>query len=129
MSDKVSAASVAIFFHAEVLLIQRAHPPAAGCWTLPGGRLETGETAMDCALREVREELGLSLLSVHPLTEISSSAFLLHVFVAHMVRAGISPSEEVSNWRWVNPDNVESFKTTPDLSRVLALAMKEITLM
>ncbi|MGO9196972.1 MAG: NUDIX hydrolase [Acidimicrobiales bacterium] len=40
----------------EVALI---HRPEQGDWTLPKGKLEPGETATDCALREVREETGL----------------------------------------------------------------------
>lgn len=36
----------------------RNHP---GQWAFPGGRLDAGETVIDCALREMREEVGLSL--------------------------------------------------------------------
>jgi 8-oxo-dGTP diphosphatase len=42
-----------------VLLIRRGKPPREGEWSLPGGRIEPGERAMDAALRELREETGV----------------------------------------------------------------------
>ncbi len=43
----------------DVLLIRRAKPPKIGEWSLPGGRLEWGETVRAAALRELREETGV----------------------------------------------------------------------
>jgi len=43
----------------EVLLIRRGTPPRQGEWSLPGGRIEPGERAVDAALRELREETGV----------------------------------------------------------------------
>lgn len=43
----------------EVLLIRRGHPPLAGAWSLPGGRIEPGERAAEAALRELAEETGV----------------------------------------------------------------------
>lgn len=43
----------------EVLLIRRGTPPRQGEWSLPGGRIEAGERAVDAALRELREETGV----------------------------------------------------------------------
>ena len=42
-----------------VLLIRRGRPPRQGEWSLPGGRIEPGERAVDAALRELREETGV----------------------------------------------------------------------
>lgn len=43
----------------EVLLIKRGNPPRQGQWSLPGGRLEWGETLQAGALRELAEETGV----------------------------------------------------------------------
>ncbi len=43
----------------EVLLIQRGTPPRLGQWSIPGGRIESGEAAEAAALRELKEETGV----------------------------------------------------------------------
>lgn len=45
----------------DVLLIKRGVPPRAGEWSLPGGRLELGESLEDGVRREVREETGIDV--------------------------------------------------------------------
>jgi 8-oxo-dGTP diphosphatase len=42
-----------------LLLIRRGHGPAAGSWSIPGGRVETGETLAEAVVRELAEETGL----------------------------------------------------------------------
>lgn len=54
------AVGVVCFKGDAVLLIRRATPPLQGAWSLPGGRIEWGERAEAAALRELKEETGIT---------------------------------------------------------------------
>lgn len=51
----------AIVRDGRILLIRRLRPPEAGCWSLPGGKIDPGEPYEDAIHREVAEELGIRL--------------------------------------------------------------------
>jgi 8-oxo-dGTP diphosphatase len=44
-----------------LLMILRGHDPGRGLWSIPGGRIEPGETAEAAVVREVKEETGLDV--------------------------------------------------------------------
>ena len=52
---------VAILRDGQLLLIRRARPPEADCWSLPGGKVDLWERTEAAARREVAEEIGLTL--------------------------------------------------------------------
>lgn len=45
-----------------LLLVRRGHGPGAGEWSVPGGRVEPGETLAEAVVREVAEETGLEVV-------------------------------------------------------------------
>src|SRR2546423_1562523 len=55
----IVAVGAFVFDSERVLVVERAKPPGEGLWTVPGGRLERGETLAQAVAREVREETGL----------------------------------------------------------------------
>jgi len=56
------AVSAVVIVGGRVLLVRRSKPPLEDVWTLPGGRVEAGETDEVAAAREVLEETGLAVL-------------------------------------------------------------------
>jgi ADP-ribose pyrophosphatase YjhB (NUDIX family) len=119
------AASVALVRKHEVLLIQRARPPSAGAWTLPGGRLEPGETAEGCAIREIREELGLAVFGLRPVTLIEVRGHQLRVFATEGFEGEIVPdAAEVRQWRWARPNDLAALRTTLDLGDVMRRVLR-----
>jgi 8-oxo-dGTP diphosphatase len=119
------AASVAIVGREEILLIQRNRAPSEGLWTLPGGRLEPGETTEQCALREVREELGLTLYGLRPLIVLYHKQYRLQTFATQTWDGEIRPdATEVRDWRWVRSFKVGQLQTTPQLVDVVEAAFR-----
>ena len=53
-----------------LLLIRRGHDPHRGLWSLPGGRIEAGESPEQAVVREVREETGLEVLPGRPVGRV-----------------------------------------------------------
>jgi 8-oxo-dGTP diphosphatase len=57
--QEVPCASVIVIKNTRLLLVLRADEPAAGRWSLPGGKLRAGESAQAGARRELFEETGI----------------------------------------------------------------------
>jgi mutator protein MutT len=106
----------------EVLLGHRIDDPikassdlhGEGCWTMPGGKLDFGETLLDGAAREVVEETGLRvdknkirLISVtdeiRPDTHYVTAGFLCQNWEGELKT--MEP-EEITEWKWYNLDNL-----------------------
>jgi 8-oxo-dGTP diphosphatase len=122
MSSPANVASVALIHKQQVLLIKRAYAPYQHLWTLPGGRIEPGETIEQCAAREIKEELGLTVYGLHPVlvqTLGKDKLFRLAVFATKGFEGEIVPSDEIADHRWVDVGQLAGLRTTSRLDDVL----------
>ena len=119
---EANAASVALLDRDRVLLIKRAFEPLKGRWTLPGGRREPGETIEETAIREVREELGLSVYGLRPVMLLPVGKYLLKVFATQGFEGEVRASAEVEAHDWRTPQQLAALSTTPGLDEVIERA-------
>jgi 8-oxo-dGTP diphosphatase len=54
-------ADIVVICGGNVLVINRKNPPFQDRWALPGGYMDEGETFLEAAIRELKEETGVSL--------------------------------------------------------------------
>jgi ADP-ribose pyrophosphatase YjhB (NUDIX family) len=87
----------------KVLLLLRKNPPEAGSWSLPGGRVEFMERLEDAVVRELREELGITV-------EVESLVCVVNHIVREENAHWVAPAYRVRVVSGV-PKNLEPEKT------------------
>jgi len=123
------AVSAAIFRDDRILLVRRARSPAKGFYSLPGGRVEFGETLHAALHREVDEETALKIDIVglagwrEVVPGISGSGHYLIMSFAARWRSGEPVlNDELDDFRWLAPDALGDLKLTDGLQEVIQAA-------
>ncbi|MFG2005886.1 NUDIX hydrolase [Spirillospora sp. NPDC048911] len=128
-----------------LLVVRRGTPPGLGLWSIPGGRVEPGETDVAAVVRELREETGLEV-SVGPLAGTvdrpgpGDITYEIHDYVATPITgADVTPTgesaatpageaaapelragDDAAEARWVTPAELRSLPTVPGLLDALS---------
>jgi 8-oxo-dGTP diphosphatase len=131
-----AAASAAIFRGDRILIAERGGGPRKGYWSLPGGKIEPGETAADAATREIMEETGLQvdllgLLDVHDVIQADDEGNIQHHFVICVYFGRCGPGEpcaatDISDARFVTLDELPAYQLTGGASRLIHEAYRRI---
>jgi ADP-ribose pyrophosphatase YjhB (NUDIX family) len=124
------AVSAAIFRENKVLLVRRARPPAKGFYSLPGGRVEFGESLATALQREVDEETGLKIeiVGLAGWREVLPQAagaghYLIMSFAARWVEREPVLNEEHDDFKWLAPDALGGLKLTGGLHEIVSAAL------
>jgi mutator protein MutT len=98
-----------------LLLVQRAQEPSQGHWSLPGGRVEPGETPAEAASREVAEETGLSVRIGELLATVTIGPYLVHDFAAQVTGGQLVAGDDAADVRWCTLDEAAQLPLTEGL--------------
>jgi 8-oxo-dGTP diphosphatase len=123
------AVSAVIFRDGKVLLVRRARSPAKGIYSLPGGRVEFGESLHTALHREVREETGLDIeiIALAGWREVLPAAgggghYVIMSFAARWAAGEPVLNEEHDDFRWLKPEEFGDLKLTGGLVEVVSAA-------
>jgi 8-oxo-dGTP diphosphatase len=125
------AVSAAIFRDGKVLLVRRAHSPGKGFYSLPGGRVEFGETLKAAVHREVDEETALQIeivdfvgwREVTPGTT-GGGHYLIMSFAARWKDGEVTLNEELDDYKWLAPNALGELNFTGGLREVVQAAWR-----
>lgn len=101
-----------------LLMIKRGHEPGAGLWSLPGGRVEPGETDAVALVREIREECGLEIVPGKLAGRVRRPAgsgpawdgamFDIRDYLATVTGGSLQAGDDAADARWVTAPELDA---------------------
>jgi 8-oxo-dGTP diphosphatase len=113
-----------------MLLILRRNEPGAGLWSIPGGRIEPGETDEQALVREVAEETGLEVRCGALLGSVERSGLPpgtvidIRDYAAFVTGGELVAGDDAAAARWATPAEIAALDAAGQLAPGLAEALR-----
>jgi 8-oxo-dGTP diphosphatase len=121
-----------------MLMILRGHEPGLGLWSIPGGRIEPGESDEQAVSREVREETGLEvtcgrLLGAVELPGLDGAIVVIRDYLAFTVPGPMpgppgppvpTAGDDAADVRWVSDAEADAMEASGELTSGLLAALR-----
>ena len=122
----IECVGVVCFRGNDVLLIKRGKPPREGQWSIPGGRIEPGETEEDAALRELMEETGIKA-TLGPKIETVPANFddvslVLHDYAATWISGEPVAGDDAAHAEFIDPGKLAQTEMWAETHRIIEKA-------
>ncbi|MET8760930.1 NUDIX hydrolase [Lentzea sp. NPDC004782] len=107
-----------------LLLVRRANPPGEGMWSIPGGRVEPGETDEAAVTREVAEETGLSVTVGRLVGSVERPApngvYLIFDYECQVTSGVLRAGDDASDASWTDSATLATLPTADGLLEALS---------
>lgn len=131
------AASAAILRRDRILVVERGKGALPGTWSLPGGHIEPGETALAAAIRELGEETGVTatidgLLDVHDVIlrngeGVLTAHYVLTVFCGHWLAGEPVAASDSRDARFIPIADIGDYRMTPGAQTLIRRAFERLS--
>ncbi|MET1133858.1 MAG: NUDIX domain-containing protein [Aeromicrobium sp.] len=116
-----AAGAVVVDDDGRILLVLRGREPGRGLWSVPGGKVEPGETLEEACAREVREETGLTVKVGDELWSVrlptgDGREYEIHDFAATVTGGTLRAGDDADDAAWFP---VEDLATLPLVDSLL----------
>lgn len=120
MFYKIHGVRLLVYNNDKLLILKRANSDKndSNLWDIPGGKIEKDKNIFEAIKREVLEETGIesSSLTIKDLHGLIFGDFddvgklIISVFVCQAEKTEIRLNEEHSEFRWINPAELQGFQ-------------------
>lgn len=110
-------------------MVRRANDPGSGLWSIPGGRVEPGESDALAVARELREETGLAA-SIGRLVGIvtrpaASGLYEIHDYECQVIGGDLTAGDDAAEAAWIDLATFTTLERTNLLTEALGPTLRD----